>query len=145
MRQAGSSFGIATQITVKMIDDLPAGVPTDGGDFFPSIRVPRTEMLKLLRNATHETGMLNYIFTNGVDFLIAAASTDFRKNARWLSSAVLGRSLSWSEWAKAYLVHLFEQPVSDHAGADKHYDADTQADAETYAGPDRRVEVPDSK
>lgn len=121
MRQAGSSFAIATQITVKMIDDLPAGTPTDGGDFFPSVRVPRTEMLTLLRNATHETGMLNYIYVNGVDFLIAAASTDFRKNAEWLGSAVLGRPLTWSEWAKGYFVHLWEQPVSDHFGADNKY------------------------
>jgi len=121
MRQAGSSFGIATQITVKMIDDLAPGTPTDGGDFFPSIRVPRTEMLSLLRNASTDGGMLNYIFVNGVDFLIAAASTDFRKNAEWLGTSVLGRPLTWSEWAKAYFVHLWEQPVSDHAGADKRF------------------------
>lgn len=121
MRQAGSSFGIATRLTVRMIDDLAPGTPTDGGDFFPSIRVPRAEMLALLRNGSTESGMLNYIFVNGVDFLIAAASTDFRRNAAWLGSSVLGRPLTWSEWGKAYFVHLWEQPVSDHAGADDRF------------------------
>lgn len=32
MRQAGSSFAIATTITAKVIDDLPPDEPTDGGD-----------------------------------------------------------------------------------------------------------------
>jgi hypothetical protein len=116
MRQAGSSFAIATRITVKVIDDLPQDSPTDGGDFF-AVEVPRAQMLGLLRNATHEAGLLNYIHVNGVDFLIAAASTRFEENARWLET-VLGRELTQLEWLRSYFVHVVEQPASDHAGAD---------------------------
>lgn len=43
-------------------------------------------MLRLLRNATAGRGLLNYIHVNGVDFLIAAASTHFSENAAWLET-----------------------------------------------------------
>jgi len=57
---------------------------------------------------------------NGVDFLIAAASTDWHANAAWLES-VLGRRLRLRELLRSYLVHVFEMPVSRHAGADARF------------------------
>ena len=36
MRQAGSSFAIATKIVVKVIEDYPAELPTDGGMMYAS-------------------------------------------------------------------------------------------------------------
>ena len=65
MRQAGSSFAIATRLTVKVIDDLPPESPTDGGDFFV-VDAPRAALLPMLTNASREAGLLNYIHVNGV-------------------------------------------------------------------------------
>ena len=98
-----------------MIDDLPARTPTDGGDFF-ALDVPRATMLRLVeRGAQDGKGQLNYIHVNGVDFLIAAASTDWRENAAWLEG-VLGRPLRPLERLRSRLVHFFEQPVSLRRG-----------------------------
>jgi len=72
-------------------------------------------------HAERQAGLLNYIHVNGVDFLIAAASTEWHENAAWLEKAVLQRPLSWSERARSKLVSSFEQPVSDHAGADRKF------------------------
>ena len=40
--------------------------------------------LGLGSNPNPNPNQLNYIHVNGVDFLIAAASTDWRENAAWL-------------------------------------------------------------
>ena len=97
MRQAGSSFAIATRISAKVIEDLPPErVPSDGGGFF-ALDVPRARLLELMENATHERpGLPNYIHVNGVDFLIASASHDFAENAAWVES-LIGRKLTAKE------------------------------------------------
>ena len=101
MRQAGSSFAIATRISAKVIEGLPPSRPTDGGDFF-AVDMPRLEMLELMDRAAFERpGLPNYIHVNGVDFLIASADKDFGKNAAWLGSTVLKRKLRPAEWARS--------------------------------------------
>ena len=73
MRQAGSSFAIATRIAAKVIDSVPPTKPTDGGDFF-AVEAPRRALLGAIVDATAERpGLPNYIHVNGVDFLIASA------------------------------------------------------------------------
>ena len=116
MRQAGSSFAIATRISAKVFDDVPSWKPTDGGDFFP-VEVPRARMLEMVDGAADmEPGLPNYIHVNGVDFLIASADVSFVKNAAWLEEHVLERKLSAAEWAKSAAVRAFEQPVSEAEG-----------------------------
>ena len=122
MRQAGSSFAIATKVTIKVFDDLPPTVPTDGGDFFP-VKLPRSRMLRLLEHAATKPGggLLNFIHVNGVDFLVAAASTNWDENRRWLEQQI-GRKLTLGERVRSSLVSAFEQPVSDSSGgADKRF------------------------
>ena len=114
MRQAGSSFGIATRIAAKVFD-VPPSRPTDGGDFF-ALDVPRTRLLELMDDAARERpGLPNYIHVNGVDFLIASASRDFGENAAWLEG-VLGRKLSAKEWLRSKMVAELQPAVSTAAG-----------------------------
>ena len=121
MRQAGSSFAIATRISAKVIEDLPPErVPSDGGGFF-ALDVPRARLLELMENATHERpGLPNYIHVNGVDFLIASASHDFAENAAWVES-LIGRKLTAKEHLRSKFIAELQQPVSDQAGADKKF------------------------
>ena len=51
------------------------------------MQLPRAAMLGLLCDATAGRGLLNFIHVNGVDFLVAAASTRFSENAAWLETA----------------------------------------------------------
>lgn len=121
MRQAGSSFAIATRITAKVIDDLPPNrVPSDGGMFF-ALDTPREQLLALMDNASHERpGLPNYIHVNGIDFLIASASHKYDENAAWVEAA-LGRKLTLKESMRSRMVAALQQPVSDDAGADKKF------------------------
>jgi len=118
MRQAGSSFAIATRISAKVIEHLPPErVPSDGGMFF-ALDMPRSQLLKLMENATRERpGLPGYIHVNGVDFLIVSASHDFGANAHWLER-LLGRRLTTREYLRSRMVASLQQPVSNHAGAD---------------------------
>jgi len=118
MRQAGSSFAIATRISARVIEDLPPSRPTDGGGLF-AVDMPRAEMLQLLDDAASERpGLPNYIHVNGVDLLIVAAYKDFAANAAWLETAVLGRPLSARERRRSALIAALIPPVSLDYGAD---------------------------
>ena len=53
MRQAGSSFAIATRISAKVIEDLPPNYASDGGGFF-SLDVPREALLRMVQDGADE-------------------------------------------------------------------------------------------
>ena len=122
MRQAGSSFAIATRISAKVIEDLPPNYASDGGGFF-SLDVPREALLRMVQDGADEApGLPNYIHVNGADFLIVSADRDFNKNAAWLEQHVLKRKLSSSEWLRSWMIAKLEQPVSDEeGGSDKRF------------------------
>jgi len=124
MRQAGSSFAIATRIAAKVIDSVPPSKPTDGGDFF-AVDIERLKLLTAIADAPLERpGLPNYIHVNGVDFLIASANKAFGANAHWVEDWMrrkLGRSLSTSEWARSKMIASLKAPVSEHAGGDKRF------------------------
>eukprot|EP01051_Picozoa_sp_SAG22_P013112 SAG22_NODE_1435_length_4424_cov_4.592695_1_plen_596_part_10 len=122
MRQSGSSFAIATRISAKVIEGLPAERPTDGGDFF-GLDMPRAELLARLETAADaRPGLPNFIHVNGIDFLAVSADKDFDKNAAWLESW-LGRKLSARERLRSSVIAKLQQPLSDTTGADPRFGA----------------------
>ena len=81
MRQAGSSFAIATTIAATVFD-VGVGTTTDGGDFF-AVDLPRSQLLDMMDDSASERpGLPNYINVNGADFLIASASKSFKTTPR---------------------------------------------------------------
>ncbi|KAL1510990.1 hypothetical protein AB1Y20_005815 [Prymnesium parvum] len=111
MRQAGSSFAIATRIVVKVIDDFPADVPLD---------LPRVALLDLLDNASHTAGLPGYFHVNGVDLLAVSASREWENNKAWLEEAI-GRKLSWGETARSKLMATGSAHMSRQLGANKRF------------------------
>jgi len=120
MRQAGSSFAIATRISAKVITDLAPSAPVDGGDFF-AVDMPRREMLDLMDGAASDLpGLPNYIHVNGVDFLIASADRDFGKNRAWVET-LLKRRLTPREYLRSKMIADLKGPVSAQAGGDSKF------------------------
>ena len=121
MRQAGSSFAIATTIAAKVFD-VGVGTTTDGGDFF-AVDLPRSQLLDMMdESASERPGLPNYINVNGADFLIASASKSFKDNAAWVEEHVLKRKLTSSEYLRSDAIHALEQIVSQEiGGSDKQF------------------------
>ena len=119
MRQAGSSFAIATRIQVRVIDDLPPTFPTDGGHMF-ALKLPRKAMIALTDNATREAGLTTYFHINGVDVVSISASTSYSASRAWLEQR-LGRSLTLGERVRSGVIHLAAPIVSASEGADRRF------------------------
>jgi hypothetical protein len=109
MRQAGSSFGIATSITVEPFT-LPPTTPYDGGEMF-SVDMPRAELLKLTFNASREEGLTTYFHINGIDALAVSAAKEWGENRKWLEGR-LGRSLTLREVTRSQLMRVAVPGIS---------------------------------
>ena len=110
MRTAGSSFALATRIVVQTFD-VPADLPTDGGDPFV-IHEPRAKLLGKLNNATaYNPGLPSFVHINGIDVVIVAASKNYMRQVAFVESW-LGRALTDGERAQSKMIRAGEWPAS---------------------------------